>query len=128
MVTAAANQRAILKFSPNGTKSTFVAGISSVGLACDRSGSLLVSQGNSILKFSPAGAKSTFVSGLGNPIDVALDGAGNLLVVDLAISDARTGRYILKIGPDGTKSTFATGLSAPGALAADAVDQVYAAK
>jgi len=57
-----------------------------------------------------------------------LDGAGNLLVVDLAISDARTGRYILKIGPDGTKSTFATGLSAPGALAADAVDQVYAAK
>jgi sugar lactone lactonase YvrE len=128
VVTAAANQRAILIFSPNRTKSTFAAGVSSVGLACDRSGGLLVSQGNSILKFSPAGAKSTFVSGLGNPIDVALDGAGNLLVVDLAISDARTGRYILKIGPDGTKSTFATGLSAPGALAADAVGQVYASE
>jgi len=125
-VTAATNQRAILKFSPNGTSSTFASGISSVGLACDRSGNLLVSQGNSILKFTPAGAKSTFVSGLGNPIDVALDGAGNLFVEDRAVSVARIGRYILKIGPDGTKSTFATGLNDPSALAADPVGQVYA--
>jgi sugar lactone lactonase YvrE len=125
-VTASTNQRAILKFSPNGTKSTFATGISSVGLACDRSGNLLVSQNNSILKFTPRGAKSTFVSGLGNPIEVALDGAGNLFVVDMAVSDARIGRYILKIGPDGATSTFATGLKAPSALAADAVGQVYA--
>jgi hypothetical protein len=125
-VTAATNRRAILKFSPNGTKSTFATGISSVGLACDRSGNLLVSQNNSILQFTRGGAKSTFASGLGNPIEVALDGAGNLFVVDMAISDARTGRYILKIGPDGTKSTFATGFKAPSALAADAAGQVYA--
>jgi hypothetical protein len=125
-VTAATNQRAILRFSPNGTKSAFATGISSVGLACDRTGNLLVSQNNSILKFTPGGAKSTFASGLGNPIEVALDGAGNLFVVDTAVSDARIGRYILKIGPNGTKSTFATGLKAPSALAADAVGQVYA--
>ena len=125
-VTAATKQRAILKFSSNGTSSTFASGISSVGLACDRSGNLLVSQENSILKFTSAGAKSTFVSGLGNPIDLALDGAGNLFVEDRAVSDARIGRYILKIGPDGTKSTFATGLNDPSALAADPVGQVYA--
>jgi sugar lactone lactonase YvrE len=125
-VTAATNRRAILKFSPNGTKSTFATGISSLGLACDRSGNLLVSQNNSILQFTRGGAKSTFASGLGNPIEVALDGAGNLFVVDMAVSDARIGRYILKIGPDGTKSTFATGFKAPSALAADAVGQVYA--
>ena len=41
VVTAATNQRAILKFSPNGMRSTFASGISSVGLACDRSGNLL---------------------------------------------------------------------------------------
>jgi sugar lactone lactonase YvrE len=123
--TAATSQRAILKFSPTGRRSTFASGISSVGLACDRSGSLLVSQGNSILKFSPTGAKSTFVSGLGNPIDVALDGGGNCFVEDMAVSDARIGRSILKFSPDGTKSTFAIGLKDPTALAADPLGQIY---
>jgi hypothetical protein len=127
-VTAATAQRAILKFGSNGTKSIFTPGISSVGLACDRSGNLLVSQNNSILKFTPGRTKSTFASGFGNPVDVALDGAGNLFVVDAAVTDARAGRHILKIGPDGTMSTFASGLKAPGALAADAMGQVYAAE
>jgi len=95
-VIDAPNQRAILKFSPDGTKSIFAAGISSGGMAFDRSGSLLVSQGDSILKFDAAGARSVFASGLGNPI---VDGAGNLFVVNMAVSDARIGRAILKFSP-----------------------------
>jgi len=98
-VIDAPNQRAILKFSPDGTKSIFAAGISSGGMAFDRSGSLLVSQGDSILEFDAAGAKSVFASGLGNPIDLAVDGAGNLFVVNMAVSDARIGRAILKFSP-----------------------------
>jgi len=124
-VIDAPNQRAILKFSPDGTKSIFAAGISSGGMAFDRSGSLLVSQGDSILEFDAAGAKSVFASGLGNPIDLAVDGAGNLFVVNTAVSDARIGRAILKFSPDGSKSTFATGLEDPSALAAGANGAVY---
>src|SRR4029077_20856887 len=65
----------IFKFTPDGKRSTFATGISSVGMACDRSGNLFVSQGDSIFKFTPKGVKSTFViSKLANFIDLAFDG------------------------------------------------------
>ena len=111
--------RSIYKFTPEGKKSTFATGISSVGMAFDRAGNLFVSKGDSIFKFTPDGVKSTFIAGLGNPIDLAIDTAGNLLVADMGITDARLGRTILKISPDGTKSTFAPGLSDSLALAVD---------
>jgi sugar lactone lactonase YvrE len=116
----------ILKFTPNGKRSTFATGISSVGIACDRSGNLFVSQGDSIFKFTPKGVKSTYViSKLANFIDLAFDGAGNLFVVDQTVTVLGLGRSIFEITPDGTKSPFATGLEDPNGLAVDAAGNVY---
>src|SRR5882724_843433 len=124
-VTDPKGQRSIFKFGPDGKKSTFVTGISSVGMACDSSGSLFVSQGDSIFKFTPEGTKSTFVSGLGNPIDLAFDATGDLFVADVGLTDARIGRSIVKITPDGTKRTFSTGLHDPSVMVVDSSGTVY---
>ena len=116
----------IFKFTPEGKRSTFATGISSVGMACDRSGNLFVSQGGSIFKFTPKGVKSTFViSKLANFIDLAFDGAGNLFVVDQTVTVPGLGRSIFEITPEGTKSPFATGLEDPNGLAVDAAGNVY---
>ena len=115
----------IYKLTPEGKKSTFASGISSVGMAFDRSGNLFVSHDDSIFKFTPEGVKSTFVSGLGNPIDLAFDGAGNLFVVDMAVRDARIGRWILRFSPDGTKSGFASGLEDPSDVAVDGAGNLF---
>src|SRR5437773_10534807 len=98
----------ILKFTPEGKRSTFATGISSVGMAFDRSGNLFVSQVDSIFKFTAKGVKSMFVTSKGaNFIDLAVDEAGNLFVVDQALTKSWLGRSIIKITPDGAKSTFA---------------------
>src|SRR3984893_440100 len=115
----------IYKLTPEAKKSTFASGISSVGMAFDRSGNLFVSHDDSIFKFTPEGVKSTFVSGLGNPIDLAFDGAGNLFVVDCAVRDDRIGRGILRFSPDGTKSGFASGLEDPRELAVDGAGNLF---
>ncbi len=105
----------ILKFTPDGKRSTFATGISSVGMAFDRSGNLFVSQGDSIFKFTPEGKKSTFTSGIVpetyDPYHVAEvftglapDRSGNLFVAEHVTGS------IFKFTPDGKKSTFATGM------------------
>src|SRR5438094_661385 len=120
------SRRSILKFTPDGKRSTFATGISSVGMAFDRSGNLFVSQGDSIFKFTPKGVKSTFVTSKGaNFIDLAFDEAGNLFAVDQALTKSWLGRSIIKITPDGAKSTFAAGLEEPRDLTVDATGNVY---
>src|SRR4029077_15321034 len=96
------SSHSILKFSPDGTKTTFASGLEPEDLTFDRSGNLFVTDfgSHSILKFSPDGTKSTFACGLGSPYFEAFDGGGNLFV-----SERDSGR-ILKFAPDGTKSTF----------------------
>jgi hypothetical protein len=115
----------IYKITPKGEKSTFASGISSVGMAVDRSGNLFVSHDDSVFKFTPEGVKTTFVSGLGNPIDLAFDGTGNLFVVDCAVWHAGIGRWILRFSPDGTKSGFASGFDDPRGLAFDGVGNLF---
>src|SRR6266568_3947887 len=90
-----ADTDSILKFTPEGVKSTFASGIVPetydpyhvaevfTGLALDRSGNLFVAEHvtGSILKFTPDGKKSTFASGV-SPYKMAVDGVGNLFAAD----------------------------------------------
>src|SRR5438045_2996037 len=104
----------ILKFTPDGTKSTFASGLSGpVGLAFDGSGNLFEADYNSntIFKFTPDGTKSAFASGLSNPAGLAFDSSGNLFEADQASGT------IFTFTPAGTRSTFASGLSGPSGLA-----------
>src|SRR5215813_879173 len=73
------SSKTVFKFTPAGTKSTFVSGLNGpYGLAFDGSGNLLVADqaSNTIFKFTPAGGKSTFVSGLSGPVGLAFDSSG----------------------------------------------------
>ena len=61
---------AILKFTPDGTQSTFASGSLGlpVALAFDGNGNLFEADANgTIFKFTPDGTKSTFASGLNSP-------------------------------------------------------------
>src|SRR5436190_15257408 len=66
----------ILKFTPDGTKSTFASGLNRpFGLAFDGSGNLFEADAGSstIFEFTPVGTKSTFASGLSGPGGLAFD-------------------------------------------------------
>ena len=98
-----ADERSISKYAPDGTKSTFAAGLSPLRLSFDGKGNLFVSTGeaidpkNSILKFTPNGKRSTFATGI-SPDGMAFDRSGNLFVSQ--------GDSIFKFTPKGVKSTF----------------------
>src|SRR5439155_26004877 len=70
----------ILKFTPDGTKSTFASGLNRpFGLAFDDSGNLFEGDAgsNTVFEFTPDGTKSTFASGLSAPSGLAFDRSGN---------------------------------------------------
>jgi sugar lactone lactonase YvrE len=97
------SSHSILKFTPEGVKSTFATGLGSPSdIAFDHSGNLFVTEmsSNSILKYTPGGNKSTFATG-NDFDDMAFDTAGNLFV-------SQFGDLIFKFTPDGTRSTFAS--------------------
>src|SRR6266511_5404549 len=108
----------ILKFTPDGKKSTFASEFSPYKMAVDGAGNLFAADGNTIFKFTPDGKKNTFATGI-NPGDLVFDRAGNLFVTDPG-SDS-----ILKFTPDGKKSTFATGISYPGDLVFDRAGNLF---
>jgi sugar lactone lactonase YvrE len=101
---------AILKFAPDGSHTTFFAGLGNPQpnvLGFDPAGNLFValvtqltSEYTQILKFSPDGKKETFATGT-DTIGMAFDKGGNLFVADGATGS------ILKFAPDGTKTEFA---------------------
>src|SRR5438093_4182501 len=90
--------KSILKFTPDGKKSTFASGVTPDELIFDHSGNLFgLDRGDgAIFKFTPDGKKSTFARQL-VPHAVGLDSVGNLFVPD------RRSNSILKLTPDGTK-------------------------
>src|SRR5438093_5112787 len=118
----------ILKFTPEGKKSTFASEVSPYKMAGDGAGNLFVTQdvssnlfvkgevSPSIFKFTPEGKKSTLASGV-SPDKMAVDGAGNLFAAD--------GNTIFKFAPDGKKGTFATGISYPGDLVFDGAGNLF---
>ena len=99
----AGDGHSISKYVPDGTKSTFAAGLSPLRLSFDGKGNLFVSTGeaidpkDSILKFTPDGKRSTFATGI-SPEGMAFDRSGNLFVSQ--------GDSIFKFTPKGVKSTF----------------------
>src|SRR5439155_669508 len=104
----------ILKFTPDGTESTFASGLNGpFGLAFDSSGNVFEGDTgtNTIFKFTPDGTKTSFASGLSNPTGLAFDSSGNLFEADQGSGT------IFVFTPFGTKSTFASGLSGPSGLA-----------
>jgi DNA-binding beta-propeller fold protein YncE len=103
----------ILKFTSDGTRSTFAAGLGiPQALVFDRAGNLYVSSEEAeitglhthILKFAPDGSKTTLTTAP-VPVGLAFDGTGNLFVFDAQ------SRSILKFSADGTKNTFAWDVS-----------------
>jgi tetratricopeptide (TPR) repeat protein len=113
----APNDNSILKFSPNGTKSTFASGVEGA-LAFDAAGNLFVGVSDAtgtIFKFAPDGTKSTFAAGIGNPVSLTFDPAGNLYAYDMESGS------IFKFTPNGDKSTFAKGTKPPGQMFASSV-------
>ena len=91
----------ISKYAPDGTKSTFAAGLKPLGLSFDGKGNLFVSTGeaidpntSSILKFTPDGKRSTFAKGI-SPDGMAFDRSG-----DLFVSQADS---VFKFTPKGVK-------------------------
>jgi hypothetical protein len=102
----------IIKFSADGTKSTFAASVlGSSGLPFDNAGNLFVGDlsSQSIIKFAPNGGKTTFVAGIAGPAGLAFDKAGNLFVSDQSTNS------IFKFAPDGAKTVFYKGPSQPSA-------------
>ncbi len=111
----------ILKFSPDGTQSTFATGGGlPYSLAIDPSGNLFVSDWDtgSIYKLTPKGDKSVFATTEIAAKILACDQAGNVFAgVPLKHS-------IFKYEPDGARSDFATGITTY-ALAVDKAGNVY---
>jgi sugar lactone lactonase YvrE len=97
---------AIVKFAPDGSKSTF-ANTHGYSLAFDKSGSLFISGEGVILKFAPDGSKSTFAKADASE-GLAIDAAGNFIVSD-------GNNRIFKLTPDGTKTAFSGKRPEPGA-------------
>ena len=97
----------ILKFSPDGTRSTFASGLDHPGgVAFDPAGNLFVSVGpgqfRDITRITPSGEITVFATGLSIPSGLAFDGGGNLYVTE-SFGDVGD---ILKFTPDGAKSPF----------------------
>ncbi len=113
----------ILKFSPDGTQTTFASDVEIVwSLVFDQMGNLYagLSPGGDILKFTPEGKRSTFFTTA--PSDgvtgLAFDNEGNLF--------ATRGELLLKITPDGSSTTFATGDFSNNSLSFDASGNLFA--
>ena len=95
----------IAKFTGDGIRSTFAAGLRQpIGLCFDNKGNLFVSDfgSNSIYEFTPDGKRSTFATGI-SPKGMAFDHSNRLFVVQ--------GDSVFKFTPTGTKSIFASGVS-----------------
>jgi sugar lactone lactonase YvrE len=116
---------AILKFAPDGSRSTFTSLSGSSGtetLAFDAGGNLFAGDGFSIQKITPAGGQSTFASlNPDFPIALAFDQKGDLFVALDGFGPSEPA--IVKFTPAGARTTFAFGPLLPSALAFEPVTE-----
>jgi hypothetical protein len=123
--SSALNSDAILKFAPDGSRTTLAAGLSVArGLAFDASGQLFaVNSGpGTILRIEADGTKVPFVTGEGstNLVDLSFQ-SGNLFITKFTF---QTGS-VAKFTPSGTRSVFASSLNFPSGLAFDSVGNLF---
>ncbi len=111
----------VLRFTADGSQSSFATVGAPRGLAFDTSGNLYVADGVAfaIIKITPAGAQSTFASRLNDPRGIAFDAAGNLFVCNSGNNE------ILKFTPDGVQSTFVSGLNRPADIVFDEAGNLF---
>jgi sugar lactone lactonase YvrE len=78
---------------------------------------------NTVSKITPSGGLTTFASALSEPVDLAFDLQGNLLVLQVSGGGPGNGT-ITKITPTGTKSVF-TSLTATQGIRVDSAGNVF---
>jgi sugar lactone lactonase YvrE len=84
-------------------------------------------KGGEIFKLTWDAKQNIFASGLGDPWDLAFDGAGNLFVVDSSPLERIGDALIYRVTPNGVRTIFASGLSYPSDLAVDKRGHVFVA-
>src|SRR5436190_1499999 len=102
----------ILKFTPDGKKSTFASGVSPDKMAVDGAGNLFATDGNTIFKFTPDGNRSTLVSDRVSPdkqweyhSDARIVKAGtSQAVLDLSKSEPENAKIVW--APDSKRFAF----------------------
>ncbi|CAN5438497.1 hypothetical protein BH18VER2_BH18VER2_04300 [soil metagenome] len=112
----------IVKFTPDGARSTFASGfVTPAGMAFDRLSNLYVADGGdaTIYKVGQTGEKTPFASGFQGLAGLAFDSAGNLFAAEPGAG------IISKLESDGTRTTFASNLNSPNALAFDKSGNLY---
>jgi len=110
----------ILKFTPDGTQSSFNSGLPALALAFNSAGDLFeadIGSGN-IYEFTPGGVRSIFASGVVGGFGLAFNSAGDLF--------AAADYGIYRFTPDGTQSTFASGLFDTWGLAFNSAGDLFA--
>src|SRR5262245_3592622 len=84
--------------------------------------------GGEIFKFTWDGGQSVFASGLYQPLDLAVDSAGNVFVVDYMILGESIGNgAIFKVTPNGALTIFASRVSHASSLAIDRAGNLFVA-
>lgn len=101
----------IVKITRDGTQSIFASGLLPGPLTFDGTGNLFAgdSATGSIFKFDPNGVRTVFATGLEDPLGLAFDFSGNLLVTDA--------HSVLKFTPAGIRTQFASNLNLPTGIA-----------
>ena len=116
LYVASIRGNSVIKFTPDGTRSTLASGISRpVGIGVDESGNVYTGGLTSglITKITPAGVKSTFATGVARAYAIVFDRSGNMLVAE------RDAGIVSKFTPQGEKQTFLSGLISPFGLLFD---------
>jgi hypothetical protein len=83
--------------------------------------------GGEVFKFPVAGSETTFATALVDPGDLAVDGVGDLFVVDSQCGELYCGAKVNKITPEGERTVLASGLGYPSDLAIDNASNAFVA-
>ncbi len=122
LYVASIRGNSIVKFTPDGTRSTLASGIASpLGVGVDAQGNVYTGGLTSglITKITPDGTKSTFATDVARAYAIVFDRDGNMLAAE------RDAGEVSKFTPQGVRSTFLTGLVSPFGLVFDSNGNLF---